>query len=92
MININSFTIEGKVSEIIKNGFVINTSQYNKNKIGSTSEECSAFTVKTPNQLDLKFIGKLAKVVGRLRHERFSEDGKWHSRIVVIAENILIEE
>lgn len=92
MNNTNSFIIEGKISEIITNGFVINTSQFNKDKNGSTSEECSAFTVKIPNQLDSKFIGKLAKVVGRLRHERFYEDNKWHSRIVVIAENILIEE
>ena len=97
---LNSLILEGNVVDGLSSipegkDFGIEVIRYYKNREGENVEDKSYFRVEIyGNMTDEKFtkniyVGRGIRVVGRLKQKIWTdEDGKEHSKIVVIAEHL----
>ena len=101
---LNSIILEGVISSVdtgkcdtkgnLNSGFVLSVERTYKNASGKDITEKSDFEVRAAGAAIAGSIQRWAKangevrVVGRLKEEKFSVDGKKCSKIIVIAEHI----
>lgn len=91
MSNINSLIIEGKVTEVKQKGnhtmdFVVSvTRNIDETRTEETLVECTACGMLSRISL---YEGNEVRIVGRLKKVTYTEDGRKHAKLVVLAEHI----
>lgn len=96
MNQINSIILEGVISNKQEEKDFCNVSIKNfrtyKDKQGTPMEKYSEFVVqcrnKTAEVLKHSQVGNVMRVVGRLEEERYKHNGKFLTRVIIVAEHI----
>lgn len=97
MNQLNSIILEGNIVDTIKNdgvlGLTLAVTRHYKNEDGEAVDEVSYFDIETYDKL-AEFAekqsekGRGVRVVGRLKQNRWTDDGKTGAKVFIVAEHI----